>query len=73
MIGIAIDRFRARDMTLLGIAIEGKKIAGVDEPVLSFFPGHADLHTPEKQRIHLHHLLTMSSGLAWTENTSNGR
>jgi CubicO group peptidase (beta-lactamase class C family) len=56
---------------LLGIAIGQKKIAGVDEPALSFFPDYADLHTPEKQRIHLHHLLTMSSGLGWNENISH--
>jgi CubicO group peptidase (beta-lactamase class C family) len=56
---------------LLGIAIGQKKVSGVDDPVLSFFPGYADLQTPEKHRIRLHHLLTMSSGLAWSATTSH--
>ncbi|MBR7518770.1 serine hydrolase, partial [Mycobacterium tuberculosis] len=35
--------------------------------VFDFFPEHADLRTPEKDRIRLCHLLTMSAGLAWDE------
>jgi CubicO group peptidase (beta-lactamase class C family) len=52
---------------LVGIAVDRKLIPGVDEPVFDFFPEHADLRTPEKERILVRHLLTMSSGLAWDE------
>jgi CubicO group peptidase (beta-lactamase class C family) len=48
---------------LVGIAIDRKLIDGVDEPVFKFFPQHADLRTPAKDRILLRHLLTMSMGL----------
>jgi len=55
---------------LVGIAIDRGLIRGVDEPVFGFFPEYADLRTPEKERIRLRHLLTMSSGLAWDEAAS---
>jgi len=53
---------------LVGIAIGHGWIADVDRPVLPFFPEYADLRSPEKDRITLRHLLTMSQGLAWDEN-----
>jgi CubicO group peptidase (beta-lactamase class C family) len=52
---------------VLGIAIDHGWVKGVDEPVLSFLPEYADLRSPEKNRITLRHLLTMSSGLEWHE------
>jgi len=52
---------------LVGLAIQRGKIAGVDEPVMKFFPEHVDLDTPERRRITLRHLLTMSMGVAWDE------
>jgi len=55
---------------LFGIALDAKLIAGIDEPVLSFFPDYPDLRTPEKQRILLHHLLTMTDGLFWNESVA---
>lgn len=54
---------------LVGIAIDRRLIAGVDEPVFSFFPDLADLRTPEKDAILVRHLLAMSSGIAWDENS----
>jgi CubicO group peptidase (beta-lactamase class C family) len=53
---------------LLGIAIDRKLVAGVDEPVIRFFPEFAALKTPGWDRITLRHLLTMSSGIEWNEN-----
>jgi len=52
---------------LFGIALDRKLIAGIDDPVFDYFPDHAGLRTPEKDRIRLRHLLTMTSGLAWDE------
>ncbi|WP_246668602.1 serine hydrolase domain-containing protein [Bradyrhizobium sp. UNPF46] len=53
----------------LGIAIDRGLIASVDEPIFSFFPELSDLRSPEKDRIHLSHALTMSLGLKWVEAT----
>src|SRR4051795_8328511 len=51
----------------LGIAIDRGLIRSVDEPIFSFFPEYADLRSPEKDRIQLVHVLTMTMGLAWVE------
>jgi CubicO group peptidase (beta-lactamase class C family) len=53
---------------VLGIEIGKGRIAGVDLPVLAAFPEYADLRSPEKDRITLRNLLTMSQGLAWDED-----
>jgi CubicO group peptidase (beta-lactamase class C family) len=53
---------------LVGIAIDRKLIAGIDEPVVKFFPEYAALKTPGWDAITLRHLLTMSSGIRWDEN-----
>ena len=52
---------------LIGIAIDRKLIGSVEESVLGFFPDLSDLRTPEKGRIRLADLLTMTSGIAWDE------
>ncbi|WP_254125374.1 serine hydrolase domain-containing protein [Bradyrhizobium cajani] len=53
----------------VGIAIDRGLIRSVDEPIFSFFPELADLRSPEKDRIRLAHVLTMSMGLKWVEAT----
>jgi CubicO group peptidase (beta-lactamase class C family) len=53
---------------LIGIAIDRKLIASVDEPVVKFFPEFSALKTPGWDNISLRHLLTMSSGIKWDEN-----
>lgn len=52
---------------LVGIAIDRKLIADVDEPVLKFFPDTAAVKQPGWDAITLRHLLTMSSGIKWDE------
>lgn len=52
---------------LVGIAIDRKLIAGVDEPVLNFFPDYAEVKQAGWEAITLRHLLTMSSGMKWDE------
>ncbi len=52
---------------LFGIALDRKLIASIDDPVFAFFPDYAALRTPEKDRILLRHLLTMTTGLGWDE------
>lgn len=53
----------------VGIAIDRGLIRSVDEPIFSFFPELSDLRSPEKDRIRLAHVLTMSMGLKWIEAT----
>jgi CubicO group peptidase (beta-lactamase class C family) len=52
---------------LAGIAFDRGWLKDIDAPVLSFFPNDADLRGPDKSRITLRDLLTMTSGLAWPE------
>ena len=54
---------------LFGIAVASGAIHDLDAPVLSYFPEYADLQTPERQRIRLRHVLAMSSGLEWDEDS----
>ncbi len=53
---------------LFGVARDRSWIAGLEQSVFDFFPEYEDLRTPEKDRITLWHLLTMSAGLAWNES-----
>jgi CubicO group peptidase (beta-lactamase class C family) len=53
---------------VLGIAIGKGQIAGIDQPVLPLLPEYADLRSPQKDKITLRDLLTMSQGLAWNED-----
>jgi len=53
---------------LIGIAIDRKFIAAVDEPVVKFFPELTSLRTPGWNAVTLRNLLTMSSGIKWNEN-----
>jgi len=52
---------------LVGIALGQQQLASLEQPIFDFLPAYADLRTPDKARITLRHLLTMSAGLAWDE------
>lgn len=54
---------------VVGAAVDRGWIRDLDAPVMSFFPEYTDLRTPEKERISLRHLLMMSTGLVWDEDT----
>ena len=51
----------------IGIALQQHLIKNIDEPVFSFFPEYAQYNTGTKKNITIRHLLTMSSGLKWSE------
>jgi CubicO group peptidase (beta-lactamase class C family) len=52
---------------LAGIAFDRGRLRDLDDPIFSFLPEYADLHTPDKDGITIRHLLTMTSGLDWPE------
>jgi CubicO group peptidase (beta-lactamase class C family) len=53
---------------LVGIAIEDGNVAGIDQRVLDLFPGRTFENSDErKQSMTVEHLLTMTTGLDWTE------
>jgi CubicO group peptidase (beta-lactamase class C family) len=55
--------------TLVGIAMDQGSLTSVDQPVLDFFPDQDFANPgPHKSALTLEHLLTMTSGLKWTEN-----
>jgi CubicO group peptidase (beta-lactamase class C family) len=54
---------------VLGVAIGNGQIGDLDQPVLPMLVGYQDLRTPERDRITLRHLLTMTQGLAWEQDS----
>jgi CubicO group peptidase (beta-lactamase class C family) len=54
---------------LIGLAIRHGFIPDVNRKVFDFFPEYAGLRNAEKDRITIKHLLTMTSGLQWDEDT----
>lgn len=54
---------------LVGIAMDHRYISGTDAPMFSFFPDYEHLRTPEKDRITIHHMLSMTSGLPFDETS----
>ena len=54
---------------LFGIAMSEGAITNLDAPVLDWFPEFTQLRTPERLRIRLRDVLSMSSGLHWDEWT----
>jgi CubicO group peptidase (beta-lactamase class C family) len=50
---------------LIGVAHDRRALTSIDASVLSLFPEYADLRTPQRDRIRIRDLLTMTSGLRW--------
>lgn len=53
--------------TLVGEAIRDGFVTSERDSVLTYFPEHVSPAEPEKERILLRHLMSMSSGLEWNE------
>lgn len=56
----------------IDIAIQNKLIISIDDPVFNYLPGYIEYKTPENEKVTIRHLLTMSSGMQWNENTPHG-
>ena len=54
---------------LIGIAKDEEKISDLDQGLLDFFPEYAHLLNQDKQGITLRHLLTMTAGFEWDEES----
>ena len=54
---------------LFGIAYSDGAIKDLDAPVFDYFPELADLRTPERLKVRVRDVLTMTSGLHWDERT----
>ncbi|MFO1080370.1 MAG: serine hydrolase [Reyranellaceae bacterium] len=52
---------------LLGAALERGLLKSVDDGVLSILGGYDDLRAPQRERLRLRDLLTMTSGLRWPQ------
>ena len=52
---------------LVGIAVGDGSIPSLDQPLIKWFPEYADLDTPERRRVTLAHVLSMTSGFKWNE------
>ena len=53
---------------LVGIAHGEGAIPSLGEPVIKWFPEYADLNTPERRRVTLAQVLSMTSGFQWNED-----
>jgi len=58
---------------LIGIAIDNGFIQSVDQKVFNFFPEYSDLliSAPAKNSLTLKHLLTMTSGIDWDDESTS--
>lgn len=53
---------------LVGIAHGEGTIQSLDQPIVGWFPEYPDLNTPDRRRVTLAHVLSMTSGFEWNEN-----
>src|SRR5215207_9117465 len=53
---------------LVGIAHSEGTIPSLDRPVVEWFPEYPELNTPERRRVTLAHVLSMTSGFQWNED-----
>jgi CubicO group peptidase (beta-lactamase class C family) len=53
---------------LVGIAHGEGAIKSLDEPLIKWFPEYPELDTPDRRRVTLGHVLSMTSGFEWNED-----
>lgn len=53
---------------LVGIAHSEGAIKSLDEPLVKWFPEYPELDTPDRRRVTLAHVLSMTSGFEWNED-----
>lgn len=53
---------------LVGIALGEGSIPSLDQPLIKWFPEYPELNTPERRRVTLAHVLSMTSGFKWNED-----
>ncbi|MGW0649219.1 serine hydrolase domain-containing protein [Streptomyces umbrinus] len=58
---------------LVHIAVEKGDIRGLDDPVADYLPEYFSEASPDKKTITIRHMLTMRSGLDWTEDSTESR
>jgi len=54
---------------VFGVAVDRGYIKDVNEPVYNYFPEYSQFRDEQKDKILLKHVLTMTAGLKWDENT----
>ncbi|MCX4563830.1 beta-lactamase family protein [Streptomyces phaeochromogenes] len=58
---------------LVHIAVEKGDIRSLDDPVADYLPEYFSEASPDKKTITIQHMLTMRSGLDWTEDSAESR
>ncbi|MEU5291367.1 serine hydrolase domain-containing protein [Streptomyces umbrinus] len=58
---------------LVHIAVEKGDIRSLDDPVADYLPEYFSEASPDKKTITIRHMLTMRSGLDWTEDSAESR
>lgn len=56
--------------TIFSIAVSNGHIVSLDDPLFDYFPEYRQLNDADKQAITLRHVLSMTPGLDWNENSS---
>jgi len=54
---------------IFGIAVKNGYFPDLNKKIIDYFPEYADILTGEKANVTIHHLLTMTCGIAWDEST----
>ncbi|MEU9954999.1 serine hydrolase [Streptomyces sp. NPDC050982] len=58
---------------LVRIAVAKGDVGSLDDPVADYLPEYFGKASPDKKKITIRHMLTMRSGLDWTEDSTEGQ